>query len=530
MPSAVTFPDLDAGAYNRGGKPVAYSKLKDKKLKSKLRRNEREIEQAEREAAATELLERADPGSLEAEGIERTYKFKQSEIRKHLDLASAQKSFDLSLEFGPYSCDFTRNGRYLLLGGGKGHLATLDWKSGRLISEIHVRERVRDVCFLQNDSMYAAAQRKFVYIYEGKTGAEIHCLKHHTEANALQFLPFHFLLASVGDTGWLKYQDVSTGQLVSEHRSKLGPCFVLAQNRWNGVLMTGHGNGVVNLWTPQLRDPAARVLTHKAPVTAVSVDREGRYMATAGRDGQLKIWDLRSSYKELHSYFCPTPAKKLDISDRGMLAVGWGTHVSVWKDALATKQQSPYLTHNTGGSAATSLQFAAFEDVLGLGHERGYSSLIVPGAGEANYDALELNPFESSADKREREVRSLLEKLPPNTIALDPSFVGDMDRTAPEIRQKEALDEARDRKVKEDAEYVPRERQRGRNSALRKVLRKKNRYVIDERRLKVERLLAQEKQLKADRVARERGENPESKADVGVALSRFSVLKKDRRL
>ena len=39
--------------------------------------------------------------------------------------------------------------------------------------------------------------------------------------------------------------------------------------------------------------------------------------------------------------------------------------------------------------------FAPYEDVLGLVHDNGYSSILVPGAGVANFDAFESNPFES---------------------------------------------------------------------------------------------------------------------------------------
>lgn len=536
MPSAAVFPAAppDGGAASRGSQRAAYSRLKDKKLKTRLRRTERDIDAFEREAAAAaQLLNRADAGSLEAEGLERTYKFTQQNIRSEVDAQTAEKSFALDLQdFGPYSMDLTRNGRYLLLAGRKGHLATVDWKAGRLVSELHVRERTRACAFLQDEGMYAAAQKKYVYVYDGKTGAEVHCLKHHTEPNALQFLPFHYLLASVGDTGYLKYQDVSTGQLVSEHRSKLGPCSVLAQNRWNAVLHSGHGHGVVNLWSPAMRDPLARLLAHKGPVTAVAVDREGRYMVTAGRDAKVKVWDVRQ-FKELHAYFSPTPAQSLDVSDRGMLAVGWGPHVSVWQDALAHKVQSPYLTHLQPGSECGAVRFAPFEDVLGVGHARGYASLIVPGAGEPNYDALELNPYESRKDRRERQVRGLLEKLQPSTIALDPAFLGDLDAAAPELRKQERAGDAAAQKAKQRAEedrYEPRERQRGRNSALRRVIRKKNKYVIDERRIKVERLLAKEKQMKADRVRRERGEEVDgAKEDGGVALSRFAIHRRERR-
>ena len=51
----------------------------------------------------------------------------------------------------------SRNGKHLLLGGQKGHLAMLDWKRKTLVCEFQAKDRVRDVCFLQNHTMFAAA-------------------------------------------------------------------------------------------------------------------------------------------------------------------------------------------------------------------------------------------------------------------------------------------------------------------------------------------------------------------------------------
>ena len=39
-----------------------------------------------------------------------------------------------------------------------------------------VRETLRDVQFLHNDQFFAAAQKKYVYLYD-KRGIEVHCLK-----------------------------------------------------------------------------------------------------------------------------------------------------------------------------------------------------------------------------------------------------------------------------------------------------------------------------------------------------------------
>lgn len=60
----------------------------------------------------------------------------------------------------------------------------------------------------------------------------------------------------------------------------------------------------------------------------MDIDITGRYMVTSGMDGQVKVWDIRT-YKELQSYFTVRPATTIDISDVGLLGVGFGPHVQV---------------------------------------------------------------------------------------------------------------------------------------------------------------------------------------------------------
>ena len=203
-------------------------------------------------------------------------------------------------------------------------------------------------------------------------------------------------------------------------------------------------------------------------------------MASSGLDGQLKVWDIRT-YKLLHSYFTPTPAQSLDISHTGLLGVGYGPHVSIWKDALRTKQNSPYMNHLIPSSTINDIHFAPFEDCLGVAHSKGISSLVIPGAGEANYDAMELNPYQTKKQRREKEVHQLLEKLQPETISLNPEFVGGVDRAPEEVKKEE-------RRIQYEANhpgeaYEPRNKARGRNKSMRRYLSKQQ-NVIDPKRVR----------------------------------------------
>ena len=86
------------------------------------------------------------------------------------------------------------------------------------------------------------------------------------------------------------------------------------------------------------------------------------------------------------------------------------------------------------GSQVSGLKFVPYEDVLGVGHSRGYSSLVIPGSGEANFDAYEDNPFETKRQTQEALVHGLLEKLPPQSISLKIKEVGKVDTASAEIK------------------------------------------------------------------------------------------------
>jgi U3 small nucleolar RNA-associated protein 7 len=182
--------------YGRG-KAVQLKNVRDKKLRGNLKVVEDRYKTAALRAKDAEILLENESGFLEPEGeLERTYKVRQDEIRENVGIEIAKKGFELKLEeLGPYRADYTRNGKNLLLAGRKGHIATMEWQSGKLGCELQLRETIRDAKWLHNNQFFAVAQKKNVYIYD-HAGVELHCLNKHVEAKYLEFLPYHFLLAS----------------------------------------------------------------------------------------------------------------------------------------------------------------------------------------------------------------------------------------------------------------------------------------------------------------------------------------------
>lgn len=256
-------------------------------------------------------------------------------------------------------------------------------------------------------------------------------LQEHGAVLKLQFLRNHFLLASINKFGQLHYQDVTTGQMVGNLRTGLGRTDVMQVNPFNGVVAVGHSGGTVSMWKPASAAPLVKMLCHPGPVTALAFHSNGHLMATAGMERKIKIWDLRK-FEVLQTL--PGHCKALDFSQKGLLAAATGSFVQVFGDLSGSQNYSRYMNHSIAkGYQVKKVAFRPYEDVLGIGHSMGWSSILIPGSGEPNFDSWVANPFETSKQRREKEVRSLLDKLPPETIMLDPTKIG----TVRSTRKKE---------------------------------------------------------------------------------------------
>lgn len=442
---------------------------KNSYVQQKIKKKEKKIKFAEQESARAEILLPESNGQLEAEEGTYTSHITQTAIKKAVDITTAAKCFDLNLDqFGPYKMHFTRNGRHLLLGGRKGHLASMDWVTKKLHCEINVMESIHDVCWLHTELMMAAAQKQWVYIYDNQ-GIELHCLKQMDRVLKLEFLPYHFLLCSGSEKGFLTWLDITLGKEVIRTPTHKGRLEVMCQNPYNAVLCCGHPNGTVSMWTPNSPDPVASVLCHPHPLRAIDVDHTGRYMATVGVDRQMKIWDARNLGRCLQNFIIGSGASKVAFSQKGLLSVAIGNIVEVYRNVVEGGTGEAYMRHKAG-SIITDMQFCPYEDILGISTYKGYSSLIIPGAGEPNFDALEANPYISLSGRKEAEVKALLAKVPSELITLDPLSIGQVD--TPTLQEKLEAKKALLYVQKPKIDFTPRYRMKGKSGSAQKFKRK----------------------------------------------------------
>ncbi|KAG8236507.1 hypothetical protein J437_LFUL013344 [Ladona fulva] len=240
--TTVPIPKEKVMRYNRGEK-IDIKGVRGKIHKRQLESKEQLIGFSNEQAARSELLLTEETGYLIADEGEETAEISQDEIAECVDITSAAKKFELQLrEFGPYRMNYSRNGRFLLLGGYKGHLAAMDWVTKKLMCEINVMESIHDVRWLHTEAMYAVAQKSWTYIYDSQ-GIELHCLKQLHRVTRLDFLPYHFLLTACSDNGYLTWLDVSIGKIVANFYTRQGHLNIMAQNPQNALMCLGHAKG-----------------------------------------------------------------------------------------------------------------------------------------------------------------------------------------------------------------------------------------------------------------------------------------------
>ncbi|XP_066499724.1 WD repeat-containing protein 46 [Hoplias malabaricus] len=485
------------------------------KLKEILTKSESASDLAQKHAARYELLLTEDAGFLEGDDGEDTCTISQDDIAEAVDITSGSKYFNLHLsQFGPYRMDYSRTGRHLLLGGKRGHVTCIEWQSKNLMCEMNVMETVQDVKWLHSEAMFAVAQKKWLYIYDSK-GIELHCIKKFNDVLRMQFLPYHFLLATSSATGFLQYLDVSIGKEVAAINTKLGRLDAMTQNPNNAIIHLGHSNGIVSLWSPNQKEPLVKMLCHRGGVRSLAVDKTGTYMVTSGLDRRLKVYDIRM-FQQLNCYFLPAGASCLSLSQKGLLSAATGDVVQVYRDVWGgSPLTKPYMAHRVRGTVC-GVGYCPFEDVLGIGHAEGFTSMIVPGAGEPNFDALDVNPYRSVKQRQEWEVKALLEKVQPELISLDMGMLGKVDKATFEQKHKERV-EVLGYDPLANEKFKPRMRKKGRSSAGA-VEKRKNKVAHEDQRDVIRKTV--EENMEKEKERKERAEE-QLKHRKTTALDRF---------
>lgn len=247
----------------------------------------------------------------------------------------------------PHSLRFSRDGAYLIAGGGehavKGIVAVYDVKTGERVATVGDEY---DVVFDGdvNDNMSRVAlggPQKMLRIFDATDGELLFDIKKHTDwIYAVAYSPDGVLVASADRSGGLHVWEAETGRLYLDLTGHKGAINSLAWRDDSNVLASAGDDGSVKLWDMHEGKLVKSVNAHNGGAMAVHFDHDGRFV-TAGKDNRVRLWD--PSGNKVRD-FEPMGEAVLEVAithDAGRVAYGDWTGAVLMASVEDPKEKTP---------------------------------------------------------------------------------------------------------------------------------------------------------------------------------------------
>jgi ferric-dicitrate binding protein FerR (iron transport regulator) len=272
---------------------------------------------------------------------------------------------------------YTPDGRTLIAAANDGSVHFWDVAARRLVNTIKAHPGpIRALAVSPDGRTFATAgQDRFVRVWDAATGEEKYALQKRTAIECLAFAPDGRTLAVGSVAGKegaaLRLYDVATGVACGALRvaNPKGAVSAVAFSGDGRTLATGDRDGKVQLWgvseNPEwsgLKGPGLERYTfaerrtlsgHTLDVRALAFSPDGRLLASAGREGTARVWEVNEGEPALHLTEHGRDVRWVAFSRDGTLlatAGGDGT-ARVWQ----TSDGQEYAIYRTKHPAARAL-------------------------------------------------------------------------------------------------------------------------------------------------------------------------------
>ncbi len=245
----------------------------------------------------------------------------------------------------PQSLRFSRDGSYLIVGGGEhaaaGLVAIYDVKTGERIAQVGDEY---DVTFDAdvNDDMTKVAlggPQKLLRIYS-IDGELLFDIKKHTDwIYAVAFSPDGVLVASGDRSAGLVVWEAETGRQFLDLAEHKGAVNAIAWRDDSNVFASASDDGTVKLWDIVAGKSLKSITAHDGGATGVAFDHEGR-LITCGNDRKVKLWDASGNLvREFPQMQEPVLAVAITHDGSNVIAGDWQGQVLISKSEDPTAVQ-----------------------------------------------------------------------------------------------------------------------------------------------------------------------------------------------
>jgi hypothetical protein len=197
----------------------------------------------------------------------------------------------------PVDLKFSRNGKLLLAGGGKGAQsgAVLVWDviNGKRLMTLGKEYDTILAADIRPDQSQVALGRpgRLIKILSTRSGEVEHKIKKHTEwVTALGFSPSGQMLASADRNGGISLWDPDSGQELFSLPGHKAAVTALSWRSDSKFVASASEDGTVKLWDPQEGKLIKSWTAHAGGALDVSYVQDG-HLVSCGRDNAITIWN-----------------------------------------------------------------------------------------------------------------------------------------------------------------------------------------------------------------------------------------------
>lgn len=203
-----------------------------------------------------------------------------------------------------------------------------------------------------NEKLLATAGKdSIIRFYDSKTYHFLYAIKtNQTEINGLHFSPDNQKIASVGDDGTLKIWYLGSNhppqaplfqdKIYEKH------AYNVLYNQEGTKLYTAGDDPILRIRDAYTGDSAGELIGHTAKAGAIALSPDGQFLASAGNDSQVIVWDLKTL----------SPKWTRNTKKGRLTAISW-SHDGTRLAATSIADQSVLIYNSQTGERLKSIEY-----------------------------------------------------------------------------------------------------------------------------------------------------------------------------